>query len=324
MRFDWAKTNFITLGWLFCHGVSSICLFLINRHVGIQYPYLFHVILFQNAFSFLLGIPLIQLGILPINSIKVRHLVECLPSTIAFVLMLWSSLQCLVRTSISVVIIIRNFTPICLALLESRLFGIYFSLGSYAALGLVSLGTVIFFFRAMSFSRGDLAWMTLYAFLCISLPILEKATYRRLQQEQTSAGIFLYRNGLSIMVILFAIVFGTGGPGGLFQGFIVLFGLSWTTVVFLALSCIAGFMISLAYFFLVTLIPVTYLSVANGFYKLCSLATSLLVWKADFSIQRTVGLLLSFIGIFVFIPLQSKSTSSSRLQKDRSNENTTV
>ena len=324
MGFDWAKENFVTVSWLFCHGASSIFLFLINRHIGIRYPYLFHVILFQNVFSFLLGILLIRLGIFSVNSIKVRHLVECLPSTIVFVVMLWSSLQCLVRTSVSVVIIIRNFTPICLALLEGHLFGIYFSLSSYAALGLVCLGTIIFFIHTLSFSGSDLTWMILYTFLCISLPILEKATYHRLQREQTSVGIFLYRSGLSILVILLAIIIGNDGNEGFFQGLVVLLRLSWTTLVFITLSCIAGFMISLAYFFLMTLIPVTYLSVANGFYKLCSLAMSLLVWKADFSIQRTMGLLLSFIGIFLFIPLQNKSTSSSKMQKNESNENNII
>jgi drug/metabolite transporter (DMT)-like permease len=296
----------VIAGWFICHAISSVSLLVLNRAIGLQYGFPFNVVFLQNAASLILSFPLIKTGILPIHSIELRHLFECIPSALMFVTMLWSSLECLVRTSVPVVIVIRNLTPICVAMLEHYLFGVYFPSVSYIALGLVSIGTCIFFWKPLMSSRIDnLNWMILYSIVCVTLPILEKLMYRRLQSHQTNTGILLYRNGLSLLVI-FLVAPLLVGTRSFVEGFIALFRLEWGTLILLMFSCVGGFSIGLAYFFLVGLVPVTYLAVANAIYKLCSLAISVFVWGIDFNLYGIIGLFLSFTGAFLFIPFQSK------------------
>lgn len=83
--------------------------------------------------------------------------------------------------------------------------------------------------------------------------------------------------------------------------------------ILLFLTCVFGFSIGLAYFFLLKLVSNTSVAIANTFYKLITLLASLLFWGVEFKSAGFFGILLSFSGIGSYVlETQSPQQNSKR------------
>lgn len=88
------------------------------------------------------------------------------------------------------------------------------------------------------------------------------------------------------------------------------FNLSLQTHFVMLCSCILGFSIGLAYYFLLKLVSGTSIAIANTFYKLLTLVASLLFWGVEFHYIGSLGIILSFSGIISYVLESQKKTQA--------------
>lgn len=94
------------------HAVSSISLTLINKYVAMALPLPFLILALQNLSSVLLTFLTGAIGIVPLKEIKLDHLLQMLPLSALYVVLIWSSLVGLAEVSVATVVIGRSLIPL--------------------------------------------------------------------------------------------------------------------------------------------------------------------------------------------------------------------
>lgn len=293
------------LFWIAIQATCSICLTLFNKQVATDFRFPFIIIAIQNLASIALFLVFNKLGILPMQPIRVDHLVKMVPTTVLFSLMLWTSLEGLRIVSVTLVVVARNFVPLVTGVIESVTSPDFqLSNDGYSSLALVGVGSVLYGITDTTLNFQGMQWLLLNMAFVVVIPMVEKNIMKTIKQEQTPTGVTFYRNLISVPILLTIAFLRNGTDTFAIVGSIV--ELPTQTLVYFILTCVFGFGIGVAYFFLIKLISSTTLAITNTAYKLMTLSISLFMYPAPFSgVHSWIGVVLSFGGIAWYTYLQN-------------------
>jgi len=283
--------------WFLVQGLSSISLTIFNKRLSQNYPYPAVIIAIQNLFTVPLFLGASYLRILPMNKIPLIHFFYSIPTTLCYVLLLWTSIEGLSVVSVALVVIMRNLVPLITGLIENIFFDLKLTARSYVSLAAIFVGSVFYSMTDSTLSPQGLQWLLLNTLFSVVIPIVEKRFLVGKLKDQTPAGINFYRNLLSVPMLL-GIAWLRGQLGDSLADYTEL---DYTVHVMILGSCITGFSIGLAYYFLLKLVSNTSIAIANTFYKLLTLAASFLFWGVQFHWTGTFGIILSFSGITSYV-----------------------
>lgn len=198
-------------------------------------------------------------------------------------------------------VIARNLVPLLTAIVDVSLFGTKISTDTFISLCLVFLGSAAYSLTDLTFTLKGVQWLALNIACVVLIPIIEKRLLSNLTKEQTPTGVTFVRNMLSVPMFLLL---------GFYRYSVseittALSGLDLTNIMNMTLTCIFGFSIGVAYFFLLKLVSNTSIAIANTFYKLITLLASLFIWGLPFdSFDGLIGIALNFVGITWYTYLQ--------------------
>jgi GDP-mannose transporter len=231
------------------------------------------------------------------NKIQLEHLWFSIPTTACYVLLLWTSIEGLSVVSVALVVITRNLVPLATGLIENFFFDLKLTWRSYLSLAAIFVGSLFYATTDSTMSAAGLQWLLLNTVCSVTIPIVEKRYLVSKLKDQTPAGINFYRNTLSVPMLL-AIAAIRGHLSVAVESYTEL-----TTYLHAMLlgSCLVGFSIGVAYFFLLKLTSNTSIAIANTFYKLLTLAASFMFWGLQFHYSGFVGIILSFAGITSYV-----------------------
>ncbi|KAL0479734.1 hypothetical protein AKO1_007560 [Acrasis kona] len=292
--------------WFAVQGISSISLTILNKSLAFYYPFPAMIIAIQNLFSIPLFVAAGYSNILPMNQIQLQHLLYSLPTTLCYVLLLWTSIEGLSAVSIALVVIMRNLVPFATGAIENIFFDLKLTGRSYISLAAIFVGAVFYSLTDFTLSYRGITWLLLNTFLSVLIPIVEKRYLTSKLKDQTPAGINFYRNTLSVPMLL-VIAYLQGNLGESYETY---FTLSNSTHLMVLVSCLAGFSIGIAYYFLLKIVSNTSIAIANTFYKLTTLAASTLFWGIEFDSIGIIGILVSFGGILSYTTEPRKPATS--------------
>jgi len=282
--------------WFFVQGFSSISLTIFNKKLSQSYPYPAVIIAIQNLFTVPLFLVASYYRILPMNRIPLAHFFYSIPTTLCYVLLLWTSIEGLSVVSVALVVIMRNLVPLITGLIENIFFDLKLTTRSYLSLAAIFIGSVFYSMTDTTVSPAGLQWLFLNTAFSVLIPIVEKRYLVSKLKDQTPAGINFYRNVLSVPMLL-CIAWLRGQLSDSVADYTVL---DYFVHVMMLGSCITGFSIGLAYYFLLKLVSNTSIAIANTFYKLLTLAASFLFWGVQFHYSGSLGIILSFAGILSY------------------------
>jgi len=302
--FGLANTAWI---WFLIQGISSISLTIFNKSLSQQYPYPAVIIAIQNLFSVPLFLIAAYYKVLPMNRIAIEHWLFSIPTTICYVVLLWTSIEGLSVVSVALVVIMRNLVPLATGLIENIFFDLKLTLRSYISLAAIFVGSVFYSLTDTTLSPYGLQWLLLNTLCSVLIPIVEKRYLVSKLKDQTPAGINFYRNALSVPMLLFIAFL----RGQLSYSLIDYVDLGYYTHAMIFGSCLTGFSIGLAYYFLLKLTSNTSIAIANTFYKLLTLVASFLFWGVQFHYIGSLGIILSFSGITSYVLESQQKTSQS-------------
>lgn len=227
------------------------------------------------------------------NKVALNHWLYSLPTTFCYVILLWTSIEGLSVVSVALAVIMRNLVPLATGLIENIFFDLKLTLRSYISLAAIFVGSVFYSTTDTTLSPNGLQWLLLNTVCSVFIPIIEKRYLVSKLKDQTPAGINFYRNVLSVPMLLCIAML----RGQLNDSYIDFQDLEGYVHGILLASCIAGFSIGVAYYFLLKLTSNTSIAIANTFYKLLTLAASFALWGVQFHYSGFLGILLSFAGI---------------------------
>jgi len=301
-RLIWHPATF----WFFVHASSSIGLTILNKLIGTAFNYPFMILSLQNITAIILTFTCHALGVFPLHPIKLNHFILSAPVSICYMLLIWTSLEGLKHSSVAMVVVARNLVPFFTCLGETVMLKEIFSLRIYLTLFIVFIGSILYVQHDNTVKVEGLMWILANLAASVCIPLMEKRLIKQIQDEQTPTGLSMYRNFLSSCVFLALLSFnGTMAPA-----LSELKQLPVRELLWFAISCLFGFTIGLAIFFLQRLVTATSIVTANTWYKLCTLIVSLLVWDIPFQNMGIVGLALSFCGITYYVYLRTSTLPS--------------
>ena len=129
---------------------------------------------------------------------------------------------------------------------------------------------------------------------------MENHLTRTLSGVQTPAGVAQLRNALS-QVFIIALLVVTGDRARIQHALARVGDPALAPALFT--SCVLGFTIGLANYILQAMVTSTSMSVANCFYKVLTVAISVVLWEHSMSAQGFVGVCLSFLGVTLYVYL---------------------
>jgi len=204
---------------------------------------------------------------------------------------------------VATVVIGRSLIPLLSCIIERMMFGTTFKYTAYLSLALIFVGSSVYTLQTNEFRSYGIRFVILNVILSVITPIFEKQIVNKVKEEQTPLGLVLYRNAMSLPLLLLILL---GKGEGLFSIFSAQLPPQFFTT--LAFSSMFSFSIGFAVFMLQTEVTVTTIVTANNWYKLVTLLISLLVWQMPISLLGWVGIGVNFGGVFWYSWLQSRKS----------------
>jgi len=286
-------------------GASSVFMTLLNKQLVHVLNEPFTVLVLQNIVACVFGWTFSNVTQwIPISPFNRYQALLALIDSILFSAMICSSMYALSFSSTALVVVFRNSSPLLMSLMEHVFLG-----GVVKATELVFLlctlgGAFIYSLGDLSADRWSFFWCSLNLVLACSVGIVEKWITTKLQDTQTSAGVFFLRNLFSA-ALLIPVAFGVWmrtTPTQSLDGAAAMtplvphFTPSESALIFF--SCVFGYLIGFTYFLLQRRTTPVSISVANCTCKLLTVAFGFVFFKSIYNSQIWIGLTVSFLGSF--------------------------
>eukprot|EP00744_Colponema_vietnamica_P014767 GILI01020675.1.p1 GENE.GILI01020675.1~~GILI01020675.1.p1 ORF type:complete len:346 (+),score=52.20 GILI01020675.1:50-1039(+) len=273
------------------HGSCSISLTLLNKQIMNSISSPFFVLFIQNSATVLFSIFLWYMDVIPMNRWKRSHLIQFMLPAVIFFMVIWTSLKSMEHSSVALIIVVRNCSPLVTAIGEIAFLKTSFSVVSIVGLLISIAGSCLFASFDTSSSAVGIFWMVLNLFSVAASVLIEKKFTNDMVREQTPFGLNCYRNLLSLPILFILSI--SAGPSA--------FSLPQSHMFVLFFSCLSSCLIGMVYFFLQTHVSSTSIMVANVFYKLATTIVSLLYFS--FSLSSSLGwlgYLMSLAGFVIY------------------------
>lgn len=259
--------------------VASICMMSGNK-VAIQHlPHPLTLILLQTFAT----LALLMTKKSEIAPLEMKKVILWLPCTVLFVFMLATSLFALKAVTISAVLIFRNGGNVINAFVESVVLG-----KPVTPLTLAALLTTVFGAMMYGYTNADI---TLSGFFWVMANVLGQVGYgvyvkwlmerRKAELQLSKFGMAFYNNVLSIPIFLFLWL--VNGEHSEAAGALTTLATNGTGVFVVGLTCVFGFLISIAGFQLQSVVSATAFMVINNAAKIANILFGILIMKDTFS-----------------------------------------
>jgi drug/metabolite transporter (DMT)-like permease len=284
------------------YGLSSISMTLMNKHLAVQFPYLYTTILIQNIGAILYSLSSLNLGVNKINPLLPHHVLPSLGNALWFVAMLWTSMKSLQIISVPLYVVAAYSRPLFTCLLEFLIRRRTLPKKRVLALVLVLIGSVLYSFSDSTASVYGLGYAMANTLLVAGLSVYENVIMNSMKSEQTAFGVNLYRV-LFTLPFLFMLMVGSERPD---------FSISAWTAWLLVLSSGCGLLLGVLMFVLQPLVSATTIQLGNILFKFITTVISLVLHPVYIAPQGWVGYAVCSLGFFMYSiqnePIPEKKT----------------
>lgn len=280
-----------------CHAGVSVSMTLLNKQLMVVYPYLWHALLVQCALS----VPLIFLAdLVPrmIRRISVDHLRDASMISALFVLCIVTSFYGLRSVHVPMVVVGKNLTPFCTALLERLVLKAPLKPRTLPSLALCIIGSLLYTLGDASLTATGLAFVACNALIVAATCVAEKSVVQRI--DQSSMGLSMYRNALAVPFLFMPLQLGAEPAQDAWDSLVSGGAEVWIP---LSLATAFGALMGLLLFELQSRVAATSIQVANLCYKVLTTLLSLLLFPdsiRDMGVLAVIGYSLSMVGIALY------------------------
>ena len=210
--------------------------------------------------------------------------------------MLISSMQALAYLNVQTIIVFRNLSTIAVAIAERVALPEIKEKSPLqkASMVVIVFGAVIYGWNDFQFNLTGYLWLLLNISATGAYTITVKATDKYVGLN--SFGKVLYNNTLALPVILIILLF-TENPADSVAAFT---DASLKTKFFLGLSCLVGFLISLAGFLMQSAVTPTGFMIANNANKIVVVLLGMYLFNTTFVVGTAAGLVIALTGGFLY------------------------
>ena len=286
-----------TTGVFLAYGLSSISMTLMNKHLAVQFPYLYTTIFIQNIGAVLYSLSSVVLGFQNVQPFLPHHLLPTLGNALWFVAMLWTSMKSLQLISVPLYVVSAYSRPLFTCLLEFFFRGRIVSKHKLLALVLVLLGSVLYTFSDSSATFYGLGYAIFNTLLVAGLSVYENLIMNNMKNEQTAFGVNLYRVVFTLP-FLFVLIIGSERSD---------LGMSGLTAALLVLSSAFGLLLGVFMFVLQPLVSATTIQLGNVSFKFLTTVASMLMHPVYVAPQGWIGYLVCTTGFYIYSTIKDEA-----------------
>jgi len=280
--------------WLFMLFVASVLMTVGNKYVMKQWDYANTMTLLQNGTAVIYLLFGYRCGFLEMKAFTWQQWRIFLVSAFFLAMQILTSLKALPLVAIATVVAFRNMCTVVIAIVDYFFFGTKFSLRQILALGITTIGMVIYASRDVNFDFMGYMWLVGNSLATILNTFWNKVfitKYTRELKIQTSYGVSLIQQVETLPIVLFLAVANNEGSS---MGDIM--PLPFVTKIMLAATCAGGVLIGIAYPKCYSLLSGTSVVVASTANKAVSILMGMYLFGTVLNAIQIFGLLVCIAG----------------------------
>lgn len=294
-----------------CHATVSVSLTLLNKKLVADFPFPWCTVMLQCCLS----VPIIlaiNFRLKEIGPVRMSHLPGAMLVSSLFLACLMSSFFGLKRVHVPMVVVGKNLTPFCTAMLEAFVMRVPLRSSTLAPLLLSISGGAIYAYGDASAESIGIFLVLLNSVIVACTSVSEKKVVSK--DEQVPLGWSLYRNALALPMLVACLACGVEDTRAAWDSLAAAGSSFWLLLLISAsFSAAAGCLI----FMLQARVSATTTQVANLCYKVGTTLLSFVFFpesRHDIGWPACMGYALSTLGIFFYVfPGATKAVSSSKV-----------
>jgi drug/metabolite transporter (DMT)-like permease len=280
--------------WLFMLFIASVLMTVGNKYVMKQWNYANTMTLLQNGTAVIYLLFGYRCGFLEMKAFTWQQWKIFLVSAFFLSMQILTSLKALPLVAIATVVAFRNMCTVVIAIVDYFFFGTKFSLRQILALGITTIGMVIYASRDVNFDFMGYMWLAGNSLATILSTFWNKVfitKYTRELKIQTSYGVSLIQQVETLPIVFFLAIANNEGSS---MGDIM--PLPFVTKIMLAATCAGGVLIGIAYPKCYSLLSGTSVVVASTANKAVSILLGMYLFGTILNGIQIFGLLVCIAG----------------------------
>jgi len=280
--------------WLLMLFIASVLMTVGNKYVMKQWDYANTMTLLQNGTAVLYLLSGYKCGFLEMKEFTWQQWRIFAVSAFFLAMQILTSLKSLPLVAIATVVAFRNMCTVVIAIVDYFFFGTKFSLRQVCALGLTSIGMVIYACQDINFNLVGYMWLVGNSLATILNTFWNKVyitKYTRELKIQTSYGVSLIQQVETLPIVFFLAVANNEG-----SSLSEIVPLPFVTKIMLAATCAGGVLIGIAYPKCYSLFSGTSVVVASTANKAVSILLGMHLFGTILSPIQIIGLLICIVG----------------------------
>eukprot|EP00547_Thalassionema_nitzschioides_P004669 CAMPEP_0194215644 /NCGR_PEP_ID=MMETSP0156-20130528/17607_1 /TAXON_ID=33649 /ORGANISM="Thalassionema nitzschioides, Strain L26-B" /LENGTH=342 /DNA_ID=CAMNT_0038944217 /DNA_START=57 /DNA_END=1085 /DNA_ORIENTATION=+ len=280
--------------WLFLLCLASVLMTVGNKYVMKQWNYANTVTLLQNGTAVIYLLSGYRFGFLEMKSFTWQQWKIFAVSAFLLAMQILTSLKALPLVAIATVVAFRNMCTVVIAVVDYFFYGTKFSLRQIFALGLTSIGMIIYTCQDINFNFTGYMWLVGNSLATILNTFWNKVfitKYTRELKIQTSYGVSLIQQ-VETLPIVFVLAIANNEGSSLSE----IASLTFVTKIMLIATCAGGVLIGIAYPKCYSLFSGTSVIVAGTANKAVSILLGMYLFGTILTPIQIIGLLVCISG----------------------------
>eukprot|EP00547_Thalassionema_nitzschioides_P002431 CAMPEP_0194201378 /NCGR_PEP_ID=MMETSP0156-20130528/1656_1 /TAXON_ID=33649 /ORGANISM="Thalassionema nitzschioides, Strain L26-B" /LENGTH=347 /DNA_ID=CAMNT_0038926549 /DNA_START=79 /DNA_END=1122 /DNA_ORIENTATION=- len=280
--------------WLFMLFLASVLMTVGNKYVMREWNYANTMTLLQNGTAVLYLLSGYRFGFLEMKAFSWEQWRIFLVSAFFLSMQILTSLKSLPLVAIATVVAFRNMCTVVIALIDYCFFGTKFSLRQVCALGLTTIGMVVYACQDVNFNFMGYMWLVGNSMATILNTFWNKVfitKYTRELKIQTSYGVSLIQQVETLPIVFFLAVANNES-----HSLADIVPLDFITKMMLVATCAGGVLIGIAYPKCYSLFSGTSVVVASTANKAVSILLGMYLFGTILSPIQILGLLICIAG----------------------------